>query len=65
MKKFIKYSLIVLTLALTLTLLASCDLIDDLESHRGFWNEDGSVSYNGKIYRQLPYVGIIKPEAVK
>ena len=56
MKKFIKYSLIVLTLALTVTLLASCDLIDDLESHRGFWNEDGSVSYNGKIYRQLPYV---------
>ena len=56
MKKIIKYSLLVLTLALTVTLLASCDIIGELEAQRGFWNDDGSVEYNGKTYKQLPYV---------
>ncbi len=54
MKRFLRIFALVCACAMLCLSFASCDAIDEMRAARGFWNEDGSISYGGKTYMLLP-----------
>ncbi len=49
--------LLALLMAVLLCLsLCGCDRLDELRKMQGFWQEDGSILWNGHVYKRLPTV---------
>ena len=54
MKKTTRYILVILSLLLLCVALTACNPVPEMRKNHATWNEDGSISYNGKTYLQLP-----------
>ncbi len=54
MKRFLRIFALITVCTMLCLSFASCDAIDEMRELRGFWNEDGSISYGGKTYMLLP-----------
>ena len=53
MKKFIRITALILALLMLALPLVGCDKIDEMRANQGFWNDDGSISFNGETYKPL------------
>lgn len=53
MKKTIRIAALFLALLMLALPLVGCDRIDEMRANQGFWNDDGSISFNGKTYKLL------------
>jgi len=53
MKKFIRTAALILALLMLALPLVGCDKIDEMRANQGFWNDDGSISFNGETYKLL------------
>lgn len=53
MKKVIRITALFLALLMLAPALIGCDNIDELRAKQGFWNDDGSISFNGETYKRL------------
>lgn len=56
MKKTTRYILVILSLLLLCVALTACNPVPEMRKNHATWNEDGSISFNGKTYLQLPTV---------
>ncbi|MBR2151978.1 MAG: hypothetical protein IJ944_01660 [Clostridia bacterium] len=54
MKKYAKIIALILSVVTLCTILCSCDALDDMKAKQGFWQEDGTILYNGNTYLKLP-----------
>ena len=54
MKKTTRYMLVILSLLLLCVTMTACNPVPEMRKNHATWNEDDSISYNGKTYRQLP-----------
>lgn len=61
MKKSIRSLLLILSLLLLCMALTACNPVPEMRAHHGTWNEDGSISFNGKTYLQLPFCDELDP----
>lgn len=62
MKKSARIIALVLSLVTLCLSLSSCDFIDKMRENQGFWNEDGSIKWNGETYKLLPKCEYFAPE---
>ncbi|MBE6608113.1 MAG: hypothetical protein E7633_06135 [Ruminococcaceae bacterium] len=53
MKKAIRAAALILALLMLALPLVGCDKIDEMRANHGFWNDDGSISFNGETYKLL------------
>ena len=53
MKKSIRITALLLALLMLALPLVGCDRIDEMRAKQGFWNDDGSISFNGETYKLL------------
>lgn len=61
MKRFLRIFALITACVMLCLSFASCDAIDEMRELRGFWNEDGSISYGGKTYLLLPECDELHP----
>lgn len=62
MKKNLKrFSVLLLTLSL-LFALCGCDALDEMRQRQAFVNEDGTITWQGNIYKELPYSEFLNPD---
>lgn len=54
MKKFIKTAIIVFVLTALCFSLSGCHALNEARNAQAFLNDDGTISYDGKIYKELP-----------
>lgn len=54
MKKNIKRILVLLLVAIQIFLLCGCSALEEMREMQGFLNEDGTVTWQGNIYKELP-----------
>lgn len=53
MKKSIRITSLLLALLMLALPLVGCDRIDEMRANQGFWNDAGSISFNGQTYKLL------------
>ena len=53
MKKSIRITSLLLAILMLALPLVGCDRIDEMRANQGFWNDDGSISFNGETYKLL------------
>ena len=56
MKKFIRTAILVFALTVLCFSLSGCHALDELRNTQAFRNDDGTISYNGQIYKALPHI---------
>ena len=61
MKKSIRSLSLILSLLLLCMALTACNPVPEMRAHHGTWNEDGSISFHGKTYLQLPFCDELDP----
>ena len=61
MKKSIRSLSLILSLLLLCMALTACNPVPEMRAQHGTWNEDGSISFNGKTYLELPYCEELDP----
>lgn len=54
MKKFIRTAILVFALTVFCFSLSGCHALDTARNAQAFLNDDGTISYDGKIYKPLP-----------
>lgn len=53
MKKSIRITALLLAILMLALPLVGCDKIDEMRAKQGFWNDDGSISFNGETFKRL------------
>lgn len=62
MKKSFRIFALLAALTLLVCSLVGCSApLDEMRAAQGFWNEDGSISYDGNVYKLLPYCEDLNP----
>lgn len=65
MKKSVRIVSLVISLVLIVCSLVGCVDLNEMRELQCFYNEDGSIEYNGNIYKALPYCKDLSPTKSK